>query len=65
MAFDVGFGVFAALLLVLVVFVIRFSRQLARQRGPDGMTLREWAYARAQEKARQRAEQAQRSGRGS
>ncbi|MGH9292390.1 MAG: hypothetical protein ACRDZ6_06385 [Acidimicrobiales bacterium] len=51
MAFDVTFAIFAALLLVLVVFVIRFAVQLSRRRDADGMTLRERAYARAQARA--------------
>ena len=32
LSFDVGFGVFVALALVLLVFVVRFSRKLSRSR---------------------------------
>jgi|GEM_PF-2823138 len=54
MAFDIAFGIFAALLVVLTVFVVRFARGLAAK-GADGRTMRERAWERAQERARRRS----------
>ncbi|MGH9304804.1 MAG: hypothetical protein ACRDZ5_10390 [Acidimicrobiales bacterium] len=55
MSFDVAFGIFAFLLAVLVVFVIRFAIKLSRLRDDSGLTLREGAYARAKARAEERA----------
>ena len=56
MAFDIAFAIFALLMVVLAAFVIRFARNLSKERGADGRTMRERAWERAQERARERAE---------